>query len=198
MAKTSLTGGVAIVFLATVCVDAQGPQATERDTSNPAFPLASLSISGPIARAAAQAAAEIDRSGETGLTNRQPSAGEAAWARMRRLVPVGSAIRITLPNRASLRGTLRTTDAESLTITVDRSDRGVTRADVLRVFAPSGTQRKRHMNIGMAIGAVAAGIVMARRCQFRDTACNEESVVYYLPFMAGGAAVGAWVPPGTA
>lgn len=186
MAKTALSG-VAVLYFATVCLDAQGAHQ------------ASFSMSGPIARAAAQAAAEIDRREGTGLTDGQPPAGEAAWARMRAVVPVGSAVRITLPSRASIRGTLRAADEESLTITVAGSDRRVTRADVLQVFAPSGTHRERHKNIGMAIGAVAAGIVMARKhCPLRDNACNEEAAVYYLPLMAGGAAVGAKVPPGTA
>jgi hypothetical protein len=179
MSKTALSGGVAIVFLATVCIDAQR-------------------LSGPIARAVAQAAAEIDRNGATGIGRAQPSTGDAEWERMRGMVPVGSAVLITLPDRVSVRGTLRATDEASLTIAVAASDRRVTRRDVLRVSVPSGTHRQRKMNIGMAIGAVAAGIVMFRRCPFRDNVCNEESVVYYLPLIAGGAAVGAWLPPGTA
>jgi hypothetical protein len=177
MARTVLTGAT-VLMVATIGLDAQ---------------------SGPIARAVAQAAAEIDDGGGTRLPDIQASRGDAAWARMRSLVPVGSAIRITLPDRASIRGTLRGTDEASLTITVAGSDRTVPRTDVLRVFAPSGTHRKRHVNIGMAIGAVAGSFVMARRhCPFRDNICQEESAAYAMSLMVGGAAVGRWVPQGVA
>lgn len=129
--------------------------------------------------------------------DRQLSAGDAAWERMRTLAPVGSEIRLTTSRRTAIRGTLRAADNESLTISAAGSERTLTRADVLQVFAPSGTRRQRHITIGLAIGAVAGGILIASRCRFNDTACNEESVAYAASLMVGGAAIGACVPRGT-
>jgi hypothetical protein len=183
MAK-AVVSGVVVTLLATVCMDAQsGDQGTP----------------GPIARSAARARADIGSSGGSGLADAQSPQGERAWARMRTLIPVGSPIRITVSGRTSLRGSLRAADEESITITVAESDRRVTRADVLQVFAPSGTKRERHMSIGMIIGMAAGMFAMARsRCAFRDNICQEGALAEnFLPLTLGGIAVGAMVPPGT-
>lgn len=172
----------AVLFFAVVSIDAEGS-----DHRN----------SGPVARSAARAAAELGRYGDCDSSGAQVSPGDAAWALMRSTVPARSAVRITISGRMSLRGTLRAADEQSLTITVGGLDRRVPRADILQVFAPSGTHRERHKNIGMAIGAVAAGIVMARRCRFESTACNEEAMLYYLPLIATGNILGGWIPKGT-
>ena len=172
----------AVLFFAVVSIDAEGS-----DHGN----------SGPIARSSARAAAELGRCGDCDSSGAQVSPGDAAWARMRSTVPARSAVRITVAGRTSLRGTLRVADDQSLTITVGGLDRRVPRADILQVFAPSGTHRERHKNIGMAIGTVAAGIVMARRCRFESTACNEEAMLYYLPLIATGNILGGWIPKGT-
>jgi hypothetical protein len=95
------------------------------------------------------------------------------------------------------RSAARAADDQSLTITVGGLDQRVPRADILQVFGPSGTHRERHKNIVMAIGAVSAGIVMAHRCRFENTACNEEAMLYYLPLIATGDILGGWVPKGT-
>ena len=131
-------------------------------------------------------------------SDRQLSAGDAAWERMRTIAPIGSKVRLTTSGRTMIRGTLRAADNESLTISTAGAERRVMRADVLQVFAPSGTRRERHINIGVAIGAVAGGILMASRCRYDDSACNEESVAYFISLILGGAAIGATVPRGTA
>jgi hypothetical protein len=184
MAK-AVVSGVVVTLLATVCLDAQsGDQGTL----------------GPIARSAARARADIGSSGGSGLTDAQPSRGEAAWARMRTWVPLGSAVRITVSGRTSLRGTLRAADEESLTIVEAGSERRVTRADVLQVFVPYGTHRKRHQNIGMAVGMAAGLFAMSRHhCPPRDNICGEEAgAALFLPLTLGGVAGGTLVPPGTA
>jgi hypothetical protein len=183
MAK-AVVSGVVVTLLATVGLDAQGGD---------------QGTLGPIARSAARARADIGGSGVSGLTDAQSPRGETAWARMRTLIPEGSPIRITISGRTSLRGALRAADEESITITVDGSDRRVTRADVLQVFAPSGTKRERHMSIGMIIGMAAGMFATARRCPFRNNICQEEALAEtFLPLTLGGIAVGALVPPGTA
>ena len=182
MAKAVVIG-IAVTLLATVCMDAQSED---------------LGTLGPIARSAARARANIGSSGASGLTDAQSPRGERAWARMRALIPVGSPIRMTVSGRISLRGSLRAADEESITITVAGSDRRVTRADVLQVFAPSGTKRERHKYIGMTIGMAAGLFAMARRCPFRDNICQEVALAEnFLPLTLGGIAVGALVPPGT-
>jgi hypothetical protein len=182
MAK-AVVNGVVATLLATVCMDAQS-----RDQVT----------LGPIARSAARARADIGSSGVSGLTDAQSPRGERAWARMRTSILVGSPIRITVSGRTSLHGSLRAADEESITITVAGSDRRVMRADVLQVFAPSGTRRERHMSIGMIIGMAAGMFATARRCPFQNNICREEALAEnFLPLTLGGIAVGAMVPPGT-
>jgi hypothetical protein len=184
MAK-AVVSGVVVTLLATVCMDAQsGDQSTL----------------GPIARSAARAAADIGSSGGSGRTDAQSPLGDRAWARMRTLIPVGSPIRVTVSGRTLLRGSLRAADEDSITITVAGLDRRVTRADVLQVFVTSGTHRKRHQNIGMAVGMAAGLFAMSRHhCPPQDNICREEAVAaLFLPLTLGGVAGGTLVPPGIA
>lgn len=127
------------------------------------------------------------------------TSADAAWAGIAQSIPKGSPIRLTVVGRRPVRGTLHSITADALTITVDGLDRRVARADVLQVFAPSGTRRKRHADIGAALGTVAGSIVfLARRCPPRNSACTEESAAYFMSAIVMGAGIGAALPKGTA
>ena len=106
-------------------------------------------------------------------------------------------MRLDLDDGSSVRGTFRGADDDFITVSAG-IDRRLPRVRVRRVAVAIGTNHRRHVNVGMAVGAVAAGLVMLRHCRGQADACYEESMLFYMPLMGAGAAVGHYMPRGTA
>jgi hypothetical protein len=176
----------AFVFIS--CVLALAEPATAQEPAGP----------GPIVRGAAQQAARFASRSEHGAGDTQLPPAERAWSQAMQMLSPGSNVRVTLDEGVALRGTFRMADDQSMTLGVAGSDRQLMRTQVRRVAVANGTRRRRHENIGMLVGAVAAGLVMTSRCRGRGGACEEESMLYYFSLMTAGAGVGHVLPPGTA
>jgi hypothetical protein len=156
----------------------------------------SLPGEGPILRAATALTAQHLRL--TGISTTQRPADDREWSHARQLLTPGLDVRVRLDEESSVRGTFRVADDESITITVHGIDRRVARSQLRAVAMAIGTQQRKHMNIGMAIGAVAAGLAILRHCDGQDNLCYENAMLFYMPLMGAGAAAGHFWPRGTA
>ena len=149
---------------------------------------------GPIAAAAARHAGELVA---PPASRNQSDALTAAWSAAIRSLSSEVAVRVTLTNGSSVRGSFRDADDQGLTVVVDGAVRRVTRADVVRLSVSQGTRRKRRESIGMAVGAGIGAWIWLRQCGPRGS-CHEEAMLYFGgPMMAGGL-VGHVLPAGTA
>jgi hypothetical protein len=150
----------------------------------------------PIARAAAEAARFAARE-PTDLADGQQFPGDAAWSRARQLLSVVDDVRATLDDGASVRGPFRMADDESVTLWVARQDRQLMRAHVRRLSVAQGTYRRRHVYIGLAVGAVAGLVDVNRYCRRPRSLCQEDAIPHFYPWLGAGAAIGALLPAGT-
>jgi hypothetical protein len=151
---------------------------------------------GPIAHAAVESARLAAR-GPTDIADGQQFPGDAAWSRARQLLSVVDDVRATLDDGASVRGPFRMADDESVTLWVARQDQQLMRARVRRLSVAHGTHRRRHVYVGLAIGAVAALVDVNRYCRRPRSLCQEDVIPHVYPWLGAGAAIGALLPAGT-
>ena len=152
---------------------------------------------GPIARAVAEEAARLAVRGPTDMADGQQFLGDAAWSQARQLLSVVDDVRATLDDGASVRGPFRVADDESVTLWVARQDRQLMRAHVRRLSVAHGTHRRRHVYVGLAIGAVAGMVEVNRYCRRPRSLCQEDAIPHFYPWLGAGAAIGALLPAGT-
>lgn len=121
------------------------------------------------------------------------SADGAAWSRVSSL-PTGQEVRVVLTTRASLQGTFRTADMNSVTLRAAGHDQNLTRTTIRRISMVVDRDRWQHVVLGLVIGGVTAGIALGLHCRGESAACTEVAPAYMAPGIGAGAAIGAVLP----
>ena len=117
---------------------------------------------------------------------------DAAWSQVRQLT-AGDSVRV-LQDDAVREGLFRIANDDSITLSRAGQDQSVPRAGIRRVLVARGSHRKRNVLLGLAIGGLTGGLVVAFQCRGQGRGCNEIAPAYFYPFAAAGAGIGALLP----
>jgi len=119
---------------------------------------------------------------------------DPAWSLVRQLA-AGDEVRALLDTGTSSQGTFRTADDESMTL-VSGNEQRLSRAHVRHVSVARGTHRRRHVLVGLAIGAAVSVLAVNLSCRGESRGCNEVAPAYFYPLAGAGATIGALLPAG--
>jgi hypothetical protein len=122
----------------------------------------------------------------------QPSSN---WSPVRQL-PSGAQVRAVADPGVTHLGSVRASDDESITLTVDGVDLSLPRI-LVREIEVAGKSRKKNIWWGLAVGAAASVVAVSLQCRGEDASCNEGAPAWFYPLAGGGLAVGALLPPRT-
>jgi hypothetical protein len=122
----------------------------------------------------------------------QPSSN---WSPVRQL-PSGAQVRAVADPGVTHLGSVRASDDESITLTVDGVDLSLPRI-LVREIEVAGKSRKKNIWWGLAVGAAASVVAVSLQCRGEDASCNEGAPAWFYPLAGGGLAVGAFLPPRT-
>lgn len=73
---------------------------------------------------------------------------------------------------------------------VSGDDQRLSRAQVRQVSVAHATNRRRHVLVGVAIGAAASVVAVGLRCDGQASSCQEVAPAYFYPLAGAGATMG--------